>query len=320
MVFIIADDEQQNRLMEKVLPVEPLNAERTFLSYLRQGIILFLSSLSIILLTSQISDKVTPRGEYLGMQLPGDTPERFAAGIIPDDLHSSPVFSLDGKNLYYKTLDGKGIMCISRNADRWLPAKPVMVNNETENSDDPCISPKDGRLWFTSYNKEKNREFIYYCNKLSTTSCQTIQPDGQLNTLDLHWQFSLAANGNVYFSANGSIYCSECINGAYAEPYKLDEHINTELSECTPYISPDESLLLFARGNNGKPDLYVSRRLANGQWSESVALSNGINSEHHEMCPQITPDGKYLFFLSSRQGLFSAYWVSTRHIFDAAGS
>ncbi len=134
-------------------------------------------------------------------------------------------------------------------------------------------------------------------------------PSGALNDLDLHWQFSVAANGNIYFASNGNIYVSAFSKGMYATPVKLDTAINTSLSECTPWVSPDEQMLIFARSNGDKPDLFISHRDAAGKWKKAVALGHGVNTEHHEMCPRISPDGKYLFFLSSRGGLFSAYWV-----------
>jgi Tol biopolymer transport system component len=130
----------------------------------------------------------------------------------------------------------------------------------------------------------------------------------------MHWQFSMAGNGNIYYAANGNIYFSELKDNIYQDPLKLDSCINTSYSECTPYINPEENLLIFARSANGKPDLYISRKDKSGNWLPSKQLQNGINSEHHEMCPRVTADGKYFFFISSREGLFSAYWVDAKVI------
>jgi hypothetical protein len=272
-------------------------------------VIVLLSFTSLLLLSSQEDDPGHIEGDYLGQNPPGIHPVLFAQGIIPEDLHSSPVFSTDGKTLYLKTMDGKGIMVMHREGERWKPARPLFVNEETDNSDDPCISPSDNKLWFTYYSKKENREYIRYCEKINSTSCKTGEPAGRLNALDLHWQFSIASSKNIYFASNGNIYCSVFQDGKYLEPYKLPEEINTDYSEFTPYVSPDEKLLIFARANSVKPDLFISRRDDNGDWTTAAALGNGINSEHHEMCPQLSPDGKFLFFLSSRAGLFSAYWI-----------
>ena len=39
-----------------------------------------------------------------------------------------------------------------------------------------------------------------------------------------------------------------------------------------------------------------------------------VNSPAIEVCPRVTDDGKYLFFLSQRDGESHAYWVSAKVI------
>ena len=282
---------------------------RQLLTVLRQALVLSLCSVCIILLTSQITTHEPLSGMYLGQELPGTSPERFARGIIPDDLHSVPVFSADGKTVYYKSMDGESIMVASEKGNKWSFPTPLFIRDEVKNSDDPCLSPSGDQLFFSSYNKEANRDYIYCCELGKDGLSAPEQPPGHVNQLDLHWQFCLAGNGNIYFASNGNIYCSEMQSGQYLDPYKLGEAVNTELSECTPYVSPDESMLIFARSINGKPDLFLSRKDSNGHWLSAKPLNAGINTEHHEMCPRMTDDGKYFFFISSREGLFSAYWV-----------
>jgi len=286
-------------------------ANATLRSYLRRTLVLFLSSFSIILLTSQVTDLNQPLGNYFGQTAPGMTAERFAPNIIPEDLHSAPIFTPDGKTIYYKPMDNTGIMVMKMKRDKWTKALPLFINDEVDNSDDPCLNTSGDRLFFSSYNKVENREYIYYCLQDKQEGCSPQMPPGDLNTLDLHWQFSLAENGNIYFSSNGNIYCSKFSGDKYATPYKLDSTINSGYSECTPYVSPEEDMLIFSRANNGKPDLFISYKDKNGNWLEAKNLGPEINTTHHEMCPSISPDGKYLFFLSSREGLFSAYWIST---------
>ncbi|MEN8224804.1 MAG: hypothetical protein ABFS05_05535 [Bacteroidota bacterium] len=296
-------------LMESITGIQTTD-EPSMQSYFRQVLVLFLSSFSIILLTSQVTDLKQPTGSYFGQSPPGAVPERFAKGIIPDDLHSIPVFSADGKTVYYKPLDNTGIMVMKMKQSKWSKAIPLFVNDEVGNSDDPCISHSGNSLYFSSYNKEQNREYIYYCDQEDTDKCIPQKPSGELNTLDLHWQFSVTGNGNVYFSSNGNIYCSVFSSGTYEKPYKLDSGINSDYSECTPYVSQDENMMIFSRSNADKPDLFISTKGEDGKWQKARKLGPGINTAGHEMCPYISPDGKYFFFLSSREGLFSAYWVN----------
>jgi Tol biopolymer transport system component len=45
-----------------------------------------------------------------------------------------------------------------------------------------------------------------------------------------------------------------------------------------------------------------------------VNLGNPINSPSIEICPMVTPDGKYLFFLSQRGGESHIWWVDAGFI------
>ena len=33
-----------------------------------------------------------------------------------------------------------------------------------------------------------------------------------------------------------------------------------------------------------------------------------------ELCPQVSPDGRYLFFLSAKSGTYDAYWIDAQVI------
>ncbi len=272
--------------------------------------LLLISAICFILLSGQVNSIEKLSGTYLGQEPPGSVPVRFARGVIPDDLHSVPIFSKDGRSMYLKSMDSEGITVSKNDGNYWSSPEPVFRNSDLGNSDDPCLSYGGDKFFFSSYNKEANRDYIYYSEMKSGKLSQPQQPEGNVNTLDLHWQFSMAGNGNIYFASTGNIYCSELEGGIYHEPYKMDSCINTNLSECTPYVSPEEDILIFSRSVNGKPDLFISRKDKNGHWGASQALPHPINTEHHEMCPHITADGKYFFFISSREGLFSAYWMS----------
>jgi hypothetical protein len=290
---------------EKHILAQPLWA------YSRQFTFITLISLCLILFTGQVSGPEQISGPYLGQEPPGSEVIRFARGLIPDDLHAVPVFSNDGSCLYYKSMEGNDIMICRQEGRYWTPPSPLFTHGEMPNSDDPCLSPEGDMLFFSSYSKEDNRDYIYYCHRTANGHSVPGLPEGKLNDLDLHWQFSMAENGNIYYASRGNIYCAERLGGVYGEPYKLGASVNTPYSECTPYISPSEDLIIFARSVTDKPDLYFCKREANGEWTEALPLNTSVNTPQHEMCPRMTNDGKYFFFLSSREGLFSAYWVNS---------
>jgi hypothetical protein len=143
--------------------------------------------------------------------------------------------------------------------------------------------------------------------------------DPNVNSMHMHWEFSLDRAGNVYFAGNSpgglglnDIYMARLTHGGYEKPVNLGPPVNSSAGEESPFVAPDGSYLLFSR----QYDLWASFRGADGAWSEPVNLGPGVNSPSIELCPVITADGKYLFFLSQRDGESHAYWVSAKIIDD----
>ncbi|GAB3289439.1 RICIN domain-containing protein [Hymenobacter tenuis] len=67
------------------------------------------------------------------------------------------------------------------------------------------------------------------------------------------------------------------------------------------FMTPDEQVLLLSleRGDSqGGNDLYISRPLADGTWSDPTSLGDVINSPGFDFAPWLAPDGKTLYFSS----------------------
>ena len=137
---------------------------------------------------------------------------------------------------------------------------------------------------------------------------------------------------------------SKFIEGNFIKPEKLGPSINTELNEGDPFIAPDESYLIFCCRDRddgyGANDLYISFRKDDLSWTKAKNMGNNINSSANDVCPSVSPDGKFLFFTSNRtihkddypiptsyreikrnldkagNGYSDIYWVSTKIIED----
>jgi Tol biopolymer transport system component len=113
------------------------------------------------------------------------------------------------------------------------------------------------------------------------------------------------------------IWRSRFVNGKYTLPENLEE-INTEHYEDGPFIAPDESYLIFESerpgGIGGSIDLYISFRKDDGSWSVPVNMGETINSDKTDRWARVTPDGKYLFFGSNRNGNMDIYWIDAKII------
>ena len=124
------------------------------------------------------------------------------------------------------------------------------------------------------------------------------------------WSPSVAANGNIYFGSarkggrgGNDLYVARWTGTAFEEPENLGDSINTRGGEIEPWISPDESYLIFSGANRadgvGGYDLYLSRRV-NGVWERARPLPEGVNTQAYEYNQSVSPDGRWLYFSSTR--------------------
>jgi len=266
-------------------------------------------------------------GEYLGQTPPGDKPELFAPGIVSSiwGLHSTAVFSPDGSEVWWApmtTFPGEiysrgGLLTMRRVEGRWTPPAWAAFSGPNGLDDVPFFSADGKRLYFISRRPlpgetETGSEKIWYADRTPSGWSEPKPLDPNVNSLNMHWEFSLDLKRNVYFAGRppdslglSDIYFARFADGGYGKPVNLGEPVNSPEIDDTPFIAPDGSYLLFSR----QYDLWTSFRGPDGAWTAPVNLGPGVNSPSIELCPIVTADGKYLFFLSQRGGESHAYWV-----------
>jgi hypothetical protein len=257
-------------------------------------------------------------GPYLGQQPPGKTPEIFAPGIISHGFHEhSLTISPDGLELFYVTTDARyslyRIIYLSKSKQIW--SAPQLAPFSSDYHDlCPLFSPDGNKLLFVSTRpipaqaKDEDLGRIWVVEKSGDAFGPArhlelpIPPDADIANP------SLSANGALYYqyshNDNGwDLYHSRYTDGQYGEPENLGDLINTPHNESAPFISPDESFLLFHSnrpGGYGSMDIYVSFRHPDGSWGQPVNLGANVNSSASDWRPVLSPDGKYLFFSSYR--------------------
>ena len=271
-------------------------------------------------------------GDYLGQKPPAGTAELFAPGIVSSvwGLHSTAVFSPDGNELFWApmtTFPGEiysrgGLLMMRRVDGRWTAPARAPFSGPDVNDDVPFFSPDGKRIYFISSRPLPGEsgggaERIWYAQRTAAGWSSPRPLDAAVNEHDMHWEFSLDRQGNLYFGGQApdsrglsDIYLARFSAGKYEKPVNLGQPINTADGENTPYIAPDGRYLLFQR----KFDIWASFREADGAWSEPIKLGPEVNSPSIEICPIVTADGRYLFFLSQREGESHAYWVDTKAI------
>lgn len=266
------------------------------------------------------------QGPYLGQKVPGLVPEFFAEGFVntPMGMHGNIVFSPDMKAAFWHPDEPIGLYFSEVRQGVWTePVELSFVENEMH--DAPCLSHDGRRLYFSAGplgpSGKTERSRFYYVDKTDGGWSEAHLLDSVFNLFKIHWQFSVDRDGNLFFGGKqegndekAEIYFSKYENGRYATPVKLPETINTADAEFSPCIAPDSSYLIFGRAvfpPQARPKflLYVSFRDNDAGWTEAVCLSDVLASKGWDLNCKISPDGKYLFFMSMRDGRNGTFWV-----------
>jgi Tol biopolymer transport system component len=100
---------------------------------------------------------------------------------------------------------------------------------------------------------------------------------------------------------NGNIYISNYKDGKWSKIKKLDKTVSSSDWETYASISSDNKTLYFSsdrKGGYGGFDIYKSELTEDGKWAKPINLGSNINTKYDEDTPNITRDGKALYFSS----------------------
>jgi ankyrin repeat protein len=270
------------------------------------------------------------RGPYLGQMPPGNEPCLFAPDIVarPWGEHSAISFSPDGREAYWTnhavTPDSGyayGTIWTSRVENgRWTA--PCRAPFASERGDDvPFFAPGGERLYFLSVRplgdgEPGGKENIWYVERRSQdrhpgrgNGWSEPRPLPEVvNGMHQHWQITVAANGNVYFNSRrgaaetAGLYRARLVDGEYLEPEFLG------IDGASPFIAPDESYMLYTKLLEHDIHILFTRSLSHGGWSDPIDISAAVAPQVRGMCPIVSPDERYLFFIA-RGAKNNVAWV-----------
>ena len=266
------------------------------------------------------NDKLT--GEYLGQTLPYSVPRLFAPGILSTGLVNRDItFTPDGDELYttFSAFDYSyaAILCTKNIKGVWSTPKVVSFAKSPEYiTIEPCLSHDGKKLFFasdrpvsdTSENADMN---IWVVHREGNDWGEPILLDTIINTMQSEYYPSLTKNGTLYFtreepSGVNNIYRSVLNKGSYTIPEKLPEQVNCGRNRFNAFISPDESFIIIPALGVEKDvtgvSYYISFRIDNNTWSKSCNMGTRINKDlGRGWSASLSPDGEYLFFMSSHR-------------------
>ncbi len=270
------------------------------------------------------------KGPYLGLENPGSLPVLFSPVKSNDiEIHSIPLFYRKGNLLVFKgSYSGVDGLFITENSNRGWTKPELIIKLSKYNDRHFFMTLDEKKICFTSMRPIDDKDIlannpnIWVINRNGEGWSDPQRMDKPINSDDAQFYATVSGKNTFYYTISktettADILYSEYDDGKYLEISDPGSSINTPYAEVDPYISPDEKFLIFLSnrpGTYGFHDLYISFRNVNGLFSQPWHLDNTINSEGNDVCPLITPDGRYFFFMSNRSGSYRTYWMNTGFI------
>lgn len=251
--------------------------------------------------------------DYFGQIPPGEQPEVFAPGILSlrGRFERVPAFSPLGNELFFTvtTPDWEPtIMHSVKENGKWTVPDTAFFSRKYNNSE-PFFSPDGQRLYFASNRPPGTPPWnndLWMIERSGGGWSDPIHLGPAVNSEVGEYHPAVTTDGTLYFASvrdaeksGPDIFRCRRINGEYQKAERLNDSVNSDFQDWDPYVTPDESLLLFKSdrpGGYGGMDLYVSYRKSDGSWTTAKNAGPPVNTAEHDDAGDLSPDGKYLFF------------------------
>jgi len=259
------------------------------------------------------------RGPYLGQRPPGPDPEVFAPGIVSTGLDTRDVaITPDGRELYFSvTIAGTTAIMVTRQLDGTWTEPAVAPFSDQGMNIEPCIAPDGGTFMFLSTRPPAGEEAkpgwghqnIWAMDRRGGGWSAPYDLGPPINTDAGEFFPSLTRDGTLYFTRDESprksaIYRARKIGGRYQAPERLPAQVNCGESQFNAYVAADESYLIVPvtgrADSRGEVSYYVVFRGPDDTWGDPIEMGERINRPGARgWSASVSPDGRYLFFMSS---------------------
>jgi outer membrane protein OmpA-like peptidoglycan-associated protein len=113
-----------------------------------------------------------------------------------------------------------------------------------------------------------------------------------------------------------NIYISDRLNGLWSTMVKLNENINSIGTEHSASLTENSNKIYFSSNRipgEGGFDIFISERNKDGEWGQAENLGPPVNTRLDDSYPNISPDGKTLFFSSRGHNGSGGYDLFVSH-------
>lgn len=187
----------------------------------------------------------------------------------------------------------------------------------------PFVTPNESFMVFTSRRKSGVREFdgyypsaIYYSKVVNGEFVAAKKGNSMINSTFDDQAVGLSYNADklyIYFDDIknvGDIYEADVKDFKFKKKVKMGKNVNSKGFESAATISADGNTLFFASrrdGGLGGKDIYMTRKLPNGEWAFPQNLGETINTPYDEDFPNLFYDGSTLYFSSKGHNSIGGY-------------
>lgn len=240
----------------------------------------------------------------------------------------APAISADGQTLIFTSrregstggkLDQNGqyyedIYVSKRDGEGWSKPQSIGRTINTDGHEASIGLSPDGQTLFI-YKDDNGDGNIYYSNLINNEWSIPRKVSGGVNTKAWETHATVSDKGDmIIFTSNREggqgardlWYAQMMPNGQWSQAQNLGAVINTQYDEDAPALSADGKTLIFSsKGHNsmGGFDIFRSE-LIDGVWSLPENLGYPLNTAEDDIFFVTTPDGRYAYYSSRRDGGF----------------
>lgn len=279
------------------------------------------------------------RGPYLGQEPPGLEPRIFAPGIVSTGLATRDIaMTPDGTELYFSVTLGGRSMIMETRQHNGVWTEPAVAPFSGRFLDiEPTISPDGKRFFFLSTRPQAGQEEkpgwvyqdIWVMDREGDAWGEPYNLGPPVNSDAPEYFPSVTTDGTMYFTREGkdrvsATWRSRLVDGAYTDPEMLGPEVNCGRDRFNVFVAPDETFAIVPNVGRedslGGVDYYVVFRSDDDTWFEPVNMGPAINQpEGREWSASLSPDGEYLFFMSSRAYGETDIPLTSKSITDLVG-
>lgn len=269
---------------------------------------------------------------YLTHDFPTDTPKPFLpVGSLDGLISHQGIFSPDYQTYYFTVSDVSfnqfTVKQITKNGRKWSRPTDAFFNSKF-NEHGLSLSRDGNTLFFSSTRplaegSESDTWHLWKMERINEQWSSPVHIDIPNLRDKLTSHPSIAIDGTLYFHSSKpdysemGIYAAEpTSDGQYLSAKRLEIPGLDEVEACTPYVDPQERFMLFAIVGESL-DLALSKKTESGKWGRMQRLPAIFNTQGQGN-PQISPDGKYLFYAVGdfTKGEGNIQWVELATVFQ----